>query len=116
VGEKILSNNFFFKDLKERIKILNEDDAYLLDLSIKEWFLNPILNEKIIINALEYQKKFLSCGYFGFIILLGFIKEFQDIFEDIKGEILSYSHPTYYGMMVAKLNLKEFSDYVLIKK
>lgn len=100
----------------ESLKLLGEDDADLLDLSIKEWILNPIINEQILIKALDYQKKFLSCGYFGFVVLLGFIKEFSDIFEEIKGEVLACCHPTYYGMMVAKLNLKEFSDYVLIKK
>jgi len=99
----------------KKIKLINQDNAELLDFAIKEWFSNPIVNEQLLISALEYQKKFLSCGYFGYVIMLGFIKEFSDIFEVIKGEVLSYCHPTYYGMMVAKLILKEFSDYVLIK-
>ena len=114
--ENTISSSLSIRKNFERLKLLGEDDADLLDLSIKEWILNPIINEQILINALDYQKKFLSCGYFGFIVLLGFIKEFSDIFEEIKGEVLACYHPTYYGMMVAKLNLKEFSDYVLIKK
>lgn len=110
-----MNSKIIFEHFKNELKKIDEDDADLLDLSIKKWILSPIVNEQILLNALEFQKKFLSCGYFGFIMLLGFIKEFSEMFEEIEGEVLCCLHPTYYGMMVAKLKLKPFSDFVVVK-
>ena len=100
------------KNLQE-IKIENAD---LLDLSISDWISDPIKNEEILKKSLDFQKKFLSCGYFCFVILQGILNEFEEIFKEIKGEVLCNCHPTYYGMMVAKLILSNFEDFVVVKE
>lgn len=102
--------------ISENLHEIKIDNADLLDLSIAEWISDPIKNETILKKSLDFQKKFLSCGYFGFVILQGLLYEFEEIFKEIKGEVLCNCHPTYFGMMVAKLILSNFEDFVVVKE
>jgi aromatic ring-opening dioxygenase LigB subunit len=77
------------------------DEADLFDKSIELWARNPLENENILLNASKIVTKYLSCGYIGFVILQGILKEIK---TKIIQNVLINTHPTYYGMMVAKFN------------
>jgi aromatic ring-opening dioxygenase LigB subunit len=86
---------------------LSQDEADIFDQAIGTWAGDPINNEKTLIDSSRIVTKYLSCGYTGFVILQGLLKEISSRGSQIKGNVLCNCHPTYYGMMVAMFEINQ---------
>jgi hypothetical protein len=64
-------------------------------------------NEQMLLDIGKRAKYFASCGYTGFLMLLRIIREISKNVEIEESKVLCNEHPTYYGMMVVKMNFSE---------
>jgi len=113
MGEKLFE---FFDGMKERVAVVISGDlahshdhnfpnhpkpyptsesAVPFDILIQKWVVSHNL-ETLQVEAGHLVNKVLSCGYTGFLLLHGILKNTK-----LKGKVLAIEHPTYYGMMVA---------------
>lgn len=81
--------------------------ATVFDECIKNWAEtdmnltnNQTSYDKLITDAGGYVDRILSCGYTGLVTLHGLLSEAVCRGSNFKSELLDYSAPTYYGMMV----------------
>ena len=82
-----------------------KDDAEIFDKAIETWAKDPLNNESTLIDCGKLVKEYLSCGYSGFLILQGLLRNIEKNSKiKITSDVLCNFHPTYYGMMVAKFN------------
>jgi aromatic ring-opening dioxygenase LigB subunit len=61
----------------------------------------------MLLDIGKRAKYFASCGYTGFLMLLRIIREISKNVEIEESKVLCNEHPTYYGMMVVKMNFSE---------
>jgi aromatic ring-opening dioxygenase LigB subunit len=80
------------------------DEGDEFDKFIQKWVEDPITNEQNLYSMASLITKYLSCGYTGFLLLHGVIKEITKRCS-IKTSVLCNLHPTYYGMMVARFQI-----------
>ena len=81
-------------------------DADLYDKAIEKWANDPLKNEHCLIDMGKFIKIYLSCGFTGFLILQGILQQLNSRSFVIKGSVLCNYHPTYYGMMAARFEIK----------
>jgi len=81
------------------------ETATTFDFLIKRWIesLDPhfLLQESALIVG-----KALCCGFDGFVILQGMLGQDQDVLRQYNSQVIHYSAPTYYGMIVAVVSIK----------
>jgi len=113
MGEKMFE---FFNQMKERVAVVISGDlahshyhdlpnqphpfpisetAAPYDALVEKWARSLDL-ETLQVEAGQLVNKALSCGYTGFLLLHGILKNTK-----FQAKILANEHPTYYGMMVA---------------
>jgi len=71
------------------------EDADTVDQFLEDWMRSPNSSTDTS-DSYSLIKKALCCGYTGFLLLQGILKDIE-----MEVEILSRQTPTYYGMMVA---------------
>ena len=87
-----------------------KEDASQFDEAIEEWAKNPLEKEETLLKCGSVCSEFLSCGYTGFVVLQGMLKELNTKANfKIESKVLCNYHPTYYGMMVAAFSLLQDS-------
>ncbi len=82
------------------------DVAPVYDQKVALWASDPSKNRKVLLDdCAGMLDKAMSCGYSGCVLAQGMVdRAAEGGVAKIKGEVLCSLHPTYYGMMVAKIS------------